>query len=387
MTNKILLVDDDPKLLNSLKRNLCIDYDLAIAESGQLALERLEALEQFCVIVTDMRMPHMDGVQFIEKARQLAPNTVYLMLTGNQDIQTAMKAVNDGQVFRFLNKPCEMAEIKRALDAALTQYRLIHAEKELLQKTFVGAVNLLSDVLDSLRPDIVQQSHRIDSVMRACEEALGFCGNWEYRIAARLGLVGLALQPLSEQERFQQLSPADPTSRLLFDEVLSTSARMIERIPRLTPIVEILRAPQLADGAVSLHDIEHTTPALGALLLRIATYWTTLTTTGIAPATALNELQQAFPDIPFQIMDALLALEGEQSLAKPLNVELQNLAEGMVLYDDVHNEDGAIILRKGRRLTAASIEKLRLSIRKLKAIYVVDTSIMAEAKCVIAAQS
>jgi hypothetical protein len=75
-----------------------------------------------------------------------------------------------------------------------------------------------------------------------------------------------------------------------------------------------------------------------------------------------------------------LALEGEQSLAKPLKVDLQNLAEGMVLYDDVHNEDGAVLLRKGRRLTAASIEKLRLSIRQLKAIYVVDTSIAAEAK-------
>src|SRR5882724_1862128 len=108
MTYKILLVDDDAKLLSSLKRNLCFDYDLTIAESGQQALDRLEAHEHFSVIVTDMRMPHMDGVQFIEKARRVAPNTVYLMLTGNQDIQTAMKAVNDGQVFRFLNKPCEV---------------------------------------------------------------------------------------------------------------------------------------------------------------------------------------------------------------------------------------------------------------------------------------
>jgi CheY-like chemotaxis protein len=380
MTKKILLVDDDPKLLNSLKRNLCIEYDVTIAESGQQALDRLEALEQFSVIVTDMRMPHMDGVQFIEKARRLAPNTVYLMLTGNQDIQTAMKAVNDGQVFRFLNKPCEVAEIKRALDAALKQYSLIHTEKELLQKTFVGAVNLLSDVMDSLRPDIVQQSHRIDSVMRACEEGLGFCGNWEYRMAARLGLVGLTLQPLNEQERFQRLSPADPASRQLFDEVLSTSARMIERIPRLNPIVAILRAPQLEDGAVSHQDVEHNTPALGGLLLRVSTYWTTLTTSGIAAATALDELRQTYPDIPFQIIEALLALEGEQSLAKPLKVDVQNLTEGMVLYDDVHNEDGAVLLRKGRRLTAASIEKLRLSIRQLKAIYVVDTSIVAEAK-------
>jgi hypothetical protein len=322
----------------------------------------------------------MDGVQFIEKARRVAPNTVYMMLTGNQDIQTAMKAVNDGQVFRFLNKPCEVAEIKRALDAALKQYSLIHAERELLQKTFVGAVNVLTDVLDTLRPDILQQSNRIDSAMRACEEGLGFCGNWEYRMAARLGLVGLALQPLNVQERFQQLGPADPESQQLFDEILSTSARMIERIPRLNSVVAILRAPQTPTGAVSFDDIEQITPALGGLLLRVATHWTALTTTGTAPLAALDELRQAFPELPLQIIEALLALECEQSLAKPLKVSLESLTEGMVLYDDVHNEDGAVLLRKGRRLTAAAIEKLRLNVRKLQAIFVVDTSIGVDAK-------
>jgi CheY-like chemotaxis protein len=378
MTHKVLLVDDDAKLLSSLKRNLCFDYDLTIAESGQQALDRLSAHEQFSVIVTDMRMPHMDGIQFIEEARRVAPNSVYLMLTGNQDIQTAMKAVNDGQVFRFLNKPCEVAEIKRALDAALKQYSLMHAEKELLQKTFVGAVNVLSDVLDSLRPDVVQQSHRVDSVMRACEEGLGFCGNWEYRMAARLGLVGLVLQPPNEQERFQKLGPADPESQHLFDEILMTSARMIERIPRLNSVVAILRAPQITDGAVGLADIEHTTPALGGLLLRVATYWTNLTSTGSAPLAALDELREAFPDMPLQIVEALLALECEQTYARPLKLSVENLTEGMVLYDDVHSDDGAVLLRKGRRLTTAAIEKLRLG-RSLKPIFVVDISMETEA--------
>jgi CheY-like chemotaxis protein len=378
MPHKILLVDDDAMLLSSLKRNLCIDYDLTLADSGQQALERLKTREHFSVIVTDMRMPHMDGILFIEEARKVAPNSVYMMLTGNQDIQTAMKAVNDGQVFRFLNKPCEVAEIKRALNAALKQYDLIHAEKELLQKTFVGAVNVLSDVLDSLRPDILQQSHRIDSVMRACEEGLGFCGNWEYRMAARLGLVGLALQPLSQQERFQQLSAADPESQILFDEILSTSARMIERIPRLSPVVQILRAPQTTAGAVSLNDIESTTPVLGGLLLRVATYWTTLMTNGRAPLAALDELREAFPELPLPVVEALLALECEHACARPLKLGVDNLTEGMVLYDDVHSDDGAVLLRKGRRLTAAAIEKLRLS-RSLKPVFVVDANTTAGA--------
>jgi hypothetical protein len=214
--------------------------------------------------------------------------------------------------------------------------------------------------------------------MRACEEGLGFCGNWEYRMAARLGLVGLALQPVHQQERFQQLSPADPESQRLFDEILATSARMVERIPRLTAVVAILRAPQVCDGAFALDDIEHTTPALGGLLLRVATYWTTLTTMGLAPLPALDELRRVYPDLPPQIVEALLALECEPSHVRPLKVNMENLVEGMVLYDDVHNDDGAVLLRKGRRLTAAAIEKLRFC-RNLKPIFVVDTSTAADA--------
>jgi CheY-like chemotaxis protein len=387
MTHKILLVDDDAKLLNSLKRNLCFDYDLTIAESGQNAVDRLKAHEHFSVIVTDMRMPHMDGIQFIQEACKLAPGSVYIMLTGNQDIQTAMKAVNDGHVFRFLNKPCEIVEIRRALDAALQQYNLIHAEKDLLQKTFVGAVNVLTDVLDSLRSDISQQSNRIDAVMRACEEGLGFCGNWEYRMAARLGLVGLALQPAAQQERFRLISPSDNESRQLFDDILSTSARMIERIPRLNPVVAILRAPQNGDGAILSEDIENATPALGGLLLRVATYWTTMIVNGSEPLDALDDIRQALPELPLRIVEALLALECDRSQARPLKVDVENLSEGMVLFDDVHGDDGSVLLSKGRRLTAAAIEKLRLGLRKLKPVFVVDKSSGEPAKCEAVASS
>jgi CheY-like chemotaxis protein len=374
MTQKIMLVDDDATLLSSLTRNLCFDYDLTTAACGPDALDRLAAHKDFCVIVTDMRMPRMDGVQFIEEARKLAPDSVYMMLTGNQDLQTAMKAVNDGQVFRFLNKPCEIAEIKRALDAALHQYSLIHAEKELLQKTFVGAVNVLTDVLDALRPDLLQQSHRIDTVMRGCEAALGFCGNWAYRMAVRLGLVGLALQPADEQVRFQHLTPADPRSKRLFDDVTETTAKLIERIPRLDPVVAILRSPPTT-GAITQDDVEQATPVLGGLLLRIATYWTSLISAGNAPSAALDELRAAFPMLPERVAEALVALELRKAANEPIQVAMEELAEGMILSEDVLSEDGAVLLRSGRRLTTAIIEKLRLhctELRRLRPIFVFD---------------
>src|SRR4051812_33879698 len=101
MNNKILCVDDDPNILQGYKRALRRDFDIQIAEGGSEALTTIEKEGPFAVIVSDMRMPVMDGVQFLSRVREIAPQTVRMMLTGNADQQTAIDAVNEGNIFRF----------------------------------------------------------------------------------------------------------------------------------------------------------------------------------------------------------------------------------------------------------------------------------------------
>ncbi len=374
MNHNVLLVDDDVSLLSSVRRNLALTYDVTTAESGAEALELLRSHGRFSVIMTDMRMPHMDGLQLIDEARRIAPDSIYLMLTGNQDLQTAKKAVNDGHVFRFLNKPCEIAEIKQALDAAIQQYALQQAERELLQKTFLGAVNVLSDVVDLLQADAFQQAPEIDAVMRACEESLGFHGNWQFRLAARVGLVGFVLQPVDQQRQFHTLSPDDPESRELFNLILSTSARLIERIPRLEPVVAIIRATPSEPALVTDAGGFYPTPELGNLLLRVATYWTILGASGRTPFQAITDLVRAYPSLPGQLLDALLELGCARPAFHPQAVELNDLQEGMVLFDNALAEDGSVVLRKGRKLTAAFIEKLKLSGRRFRPMLIIQPS-------------
>ena len=95
MTDRVLFVDDDRALLNTLERNLGFSFPVSIAESGKEALEMINDGEGFAVVMVDMRMPEMDGIELIKQARKIAPNTVYLMLTGNQDLASATRAVND----------------------------------------------------------------------------------------------------------------------------------------------------------------------------------------------------------------------------------------------------------------------------------------------------
>ncbi len=128
MTQKILLVDDDPMLLASMRRCLGLQFDLETALSGDEALEKIEAGAEYAVILTDMRMPKMNGLQFIRRAREMASLAIYLMLTGNQDAETARLAIEEGWVAELLIKPCDPDEIAEAFSEALALYAFEVAE-------------------------------------------------------------------------------------------------------------------------------------------------------------------------------------------------------------------------------------------------------------------
>src|SRR5579859_4713302 len=149
---KILFVDDEPNVLEAYQRNLRKRYSLEAATSGELALELIAQRGPFAVIVADMQMPVMNGVEFLVQAQKLAPDSVRLMLTGNADQRTAVEAVNRGHIYQFLTKPCLPELMASALDNAIRQYQLITAERELLEKTLNGSVNMLAGILSSIDP-------------------------------------------------------------------------------------------------------------------------------------------------------------------------------------------------------------------------------------------
>ena len=120
---KVLIVDDEKNLLAGLERQLRGTFNIVTAESGQNGLRALQENGPFAVIVSDMRMPGMNGIQFLMKAAELYPDTVRMMLTGNADLETTIHAVNEGNIFQFLTKPCQTAILKWALVDGIKQYR------------------------------------------------------------------------------------------------------------------------------------------------------------------------------------------------------------------------------------------------------------------------
>src|ERR1035441_2270014 len=106
MSEKILFVDDDPNLLSSCERVLRRNFQIETAEGGEAALARIACHGPYAVVVADRQMPRMDGIQFLHALRERAPDTIRIMLTGNADLEGAIRVVNEGNIFRFLTKPC-----------------------------------------------------------------------------------------------------------------------------------------------------------------------------------------------------------------------------------------------------------------------------------------
>lgn len=130
---QILCVDDEPNVLEGLSMHLKRSYEVFCATSGAAALDILRDKTHIAVVISDMRMPGMDGAAFLAKARVVAPLAVRILLTGQTELEAAVAAVNEGQIFRFLTKPCPPPVLLRAVEASVDQHKLLSNERALLE--------------------------------------------------------------------------------------------------------------------------------------------------------------------------------------------------------------------------------------------------------------
>jgi len=130
---RVLFVDDEPHVLLGLKNVLRHRFDVTTAGGGQEGLECLAQAGPFTVVVSDFRMPGMNGAEFLRRVRDVAPDTVRMLLTGQAGLEDTISAVNEGHIFRFLGKPCPTPVLIQALEGAVEQARLVTRDRELLE--------------------------------------------------------------------------------------------------------------------------------------------------------------------------------------------------------------------------------------------------------------
>jgi response regulator RpfG family c-di-GMP phosphodiesterase len=147
--DRILFVDDELSALRGYQRVLHGEFSVSTAVGGEQGLAAIQANGPYAVVVSDMRMPGMNGAEFLARVREKAPHTVRMLLTGYADVQSAIQAVNQGNIVRFLTKPCEKAELVKAINLGLEMYRSAMAEKEMVKKAeMIGRSQMDWDTVD-----------------------------------------------------------------------------------------------------------------------------------------------------------------------------------------------------------------------------------------------
>ena len=198
---RILCVDDEPNVLDALGRTLRGRFEVVTAVGAPAALEFAQREAPFTVVVSDLRMPEMDGVQFLRRMSELHPDTVRILLTGQADVPAAIAAVNEGRIFRFLTKPCAPDLLHSVLLAAAEQYRLITAERVLLQQTLRGSIQALADVAGLVHQAVVGRASRIKRLMADLATRLGIRDQWMIEISALLAHLGYITLPAATVEK------------------------------------------------------------------------------------------------------------------------------------------------------------------------------------------
>ncbi|MDH3727971.1 MAG: response regulator, partial [Myxococcales bacterium] len=122
---RVLCVDDESNILDGLRRHLRRHFEIHTAPGSREGLGLMEAEEEpFVVVVSDLQMPEMNGIDFLKEVRERSPDTTRILLTGNADLSSAVSAVNEGNIFRFLTKPCPNEVLIQAVSAGVEQHRL-----------------------------------------------------------------------------------------------------------------------------------------------------------------------------------------------------------------------------------------------------------------------
>lgn len=359
---KILCVDDEKAVLDGLSLHLRRRYDVFVAQSGASGLETLERDPSIAVVMSDMRMPGMDGAEFLSRARKILPNTVRVLLTGQADMSSAIAAVNEGQIFRFLTKPCPPAAVMSAIDAAVEQNRLVTAEKVLLEQTLHGSIKALTDILSLTNPVAFGRATRIKELVSDLAAKVEVNDRWQVEVAAMLSQLGSITLPAETVEKVYYGQPLTPEEQKMVSRAPVVTEQLVRNIPRLESVAEILAAhvkPRKSAEAIG-NDPRKQQIELMAQVLRAAVDFDALDSQGSSGALSLDTMRGRKDRYEPRILDALAALRGaEGPRAGVREVFLSVLTVGMVFVDDVKTTTGTLLVARGFEVTQGFLERAR----------------------------
>jgi len=354
-----MCVDDEPRVLEGLVLHLRRDYEVHTASSAAVAMKSLIDMGTApAVVVSDMRMPVTDGATFLKQVMQLYPETTRILLTGEPGREAAVDAINKGQIFRFLTKPCAPDQLRAAVDAAVTQHRVLIAERVLLQETLIGCIKALIDVLAITNPVAFGRASRVTRLANDLANPNNSSSSgkrfWQLEAAAMLSQIGYISLPVELVEKIYYGERLTPEEKILMEGVPQVARTLLGHIPRLEPVLQILSEAIQPTKAVGDGMIK-----LGASILRLVLDYDGLVAQGHSASVALQTLRSNKLHDE-EMLTKLGNMLGAGTAAEEIRtIPLRLVKPGMVILDDLRSHMGTLLVPKGFEVTEAFLERMR----------------------------
>lgn len=354
---RILFVDDEQRLLEGIATLLRREYDVRIATSGAEALQMMQDTRDFAVVVSDFRMPNMDGATFLHEVMQHAPTATRILLTGEAGVDGAKDAVNKGQIFRYLSKPCPTDQLKQALEAGIAQHRLINAERVVMQETLLECIAALMEVLAVTNPVAFGRAQRIKRIVADIAAHLG-CGQfWQLEAAALLSQIGYFAESTELAEKIYYGRPLNSAERARAAAVPGNAQRLFEHVPRLEPVIQILAALDWTDEQVAR--LGDRMIGLGSRILCIALEYDILATQGMSKTNIIEALRSREARFGTNVLDAFVSiLKAQVEPQREILAPLRDAKPGMRLRQEIRTAAGALLVPVGFEITERLLERI-----------------------------
>ncbi len=416
-TMTVLLVDDEENILRSLTRLLMDEeFEVETANSGEAALEKLKTLQQVALIVSDQRMPGMNGAEFLGRSQEYAPDALRILLTGYSDINATIEAINKGGAYRYISKPWNDEELLQTIRDAIRQYTLLAENKRLnavvaaqnqelqewnsnlknrvlqqttairiksedLQKSlershasYLGMIEALSRLVEMRGKRTHQHSQNVSQLAVNAAKELGIGGEEleTIRIAALLHDIG----KIGISERILGMAP-DVMSPEEFREYSQHPVRaqlLLDRIEELRPAGVLIRHHhENMDGSGFPDQLANEAIPLGARIIAYANQIDKAAMQSVDDVaeqaiarTSLNvgqqldpALQRVFKKITRYYYFSKSTHELHPSGGVELELKPEELRVGMMLARSVYSGSGLLLLQHGVALDMVMIDSIR----------------------------
>jgi response regulator RpfG family c-di-GMP phosphodiesterase len=351
-------VDDEARIVEGLALHLRKDYEVHTALGGDAALKTLKQLGGVSVVVSDMRMPGMDGSTFLHHVLSCYPDTTRILLTGEPGRDAAIAAINNARIFRFLAKPCPPDQLKEAIDAGVIQHRLIRAERSILKETLIGCIKALIDVLAMANPVAFGRASRVKRLAMEFATTLKCTDYWQLEAAAMLSQIGYLSLPTELVEKLYYGESLSPEERTLASGVPDVAMALLEHIPRLDPVIQILAALKWTDEQVAR--LGDGTVGLGVRILGLVLEYDALVTQGYSVDVAVQTLRRRATRFTEELIEQFGSHLGAGcGKSEARVIPLKAVQTGMLIMQDIRTHLGTLLVPRGFEVTSLFLERAR----------------------------